>query len=323
MRGLRLPAESSGESSIPAREKVNVQSYRKQRDCGTGIQIKKEEKLEKESQNKVLKINVRELLHSKAPRKNVPEFLIRYLARIVHQDELNVFLEEQAGVSGIKFVEASVNFVNVKVIVEGLDELPEGRYTFVGNHPLGGIDGMATGFEVYKRFPKQGIKFISNDLLSTIENLRPVFVPVNKIANQSQHRSLPQRLSKAYNAEEQMVIFPAGICSRRVKGVITELKWQKSFISMSIESNRAVVPVYFEGRNSNFFYTLANLRKFLRIKTNFEMLYLPDEMFKQRGKTFSVKFGKPIPCSTFDKSKTYQEWADFVREETLALGLKK
>lgn len=287
------------------------------------FQIKKEEKLEKESQNKVLKINVREVLRSKAPRKKVPEFLIRYLERIVHQDELNVFLEEQAGVSGIKFVEASVKFVNVKVIIEGLDELPEGRYTFVGNHPLGGIDGMATGFEVYKRFPKQGIKFISNDLLSTIENLRSVFVPVNKIGNQSQYRSLPQRLSEAYNAEEQMVIFPAGICSRRVKGVITELKWQKSFIPKSIESNRAVVPVYFEGRNSNFFYTLANLRKFLRIKTNFEMLYLPDEMFKQRGKTFSVKFGKPIPCSTFDKSKTHQEWADYVREETLALGLKK
>ena len=279
--------------------------------------------MEKESQYKVLKINVRELLHSKLPRKKVPEFLIRYLERIVHQDELNVFLEEQAGVSGIKFVEASVKFVNVKVIVEDLDELPEGRYTFVGNHPLGGIDGMATGFEVYKRFPKQGIKFISNDLLTTIENLRPVFVSVNKIGNQSQNRSLPQRLSEAYNAEEQMVIFPAGICSRRVKGVITELKWQKSFIPKSIESNRAVVPVYFEGRNSNFFYTLANLRKFLRIKTNFEMLYLPDEMFKQRGKTFSVKFGKPIPCSTFDKSKTHQEWADYVREETLALGLKK
>ena len=289
--------------------------------CDISYQI--EEKLEKVSQNNVLKINVREVLRSKAPHKKVPEFLIRYLERIVHQDELNVFLEEQTGVSGIEFVEASVRFVNVNVIVEGLDELPEGRYTFTGNHPLGGIDGMATGFEVYKRFPKQGIKFISNDLLTNIENLRPVFVPVNKSGNQSQHRSLPQRLAEAYNSDEQMVIFPAGICSRRVKGKITELKWQKSFISMSIESKRDVVPVYFEGRNSNFFYNLANFRTFLGIKTNFEMLYLPNEMFKQRGKTFRVKFGKPIPCSTFDKSKTQQEWADYVRKETLALGLKK
>ncbi len=288
-----------------------------------GYKIKKEELLEKEVQSKVLKINVREILHSKAPNKKVPEFLIRYLERIAHQDEINIFLNEQEGVSGIEFVEASVKFIGLEVTCEGLEELPEGRFTFVGNHPLGGIDGLATGFEVYKRYPKQGIRFISNDLLTNIENLRPVFVEVNKIGNKSQQRSLPQRLSEAYASDEQMVIFPAGICSRRVKGVITELKWQKSFIPKSIESNRDVVPVYFEGRNSNFFYNLASLRTFLGVKTNFEMLYLSDEMFKQRGKTFKIKFGKPIPCSTFDSSKTHQEWADYVRNETLALGLKK
>lgn len=276
--------------------------------------------MEKTPQNNVLKISVREILRTKAPQKKVPEFLIRYLERIVHQDELNAFLEEKAGIFGIDFVEASVKFIDVKVIVEGLDTLPEGRFTFVGNHPLGGIDGLATGFEVYKRYPKQGIRFISNDLLTNIENLRPVFIPVNKIGNQSQQRTLPQRLTEAYGSDEQMVIFPAGICSRRVKGEITELQWQKSFITKSIESNRDVVPVYFEGRNSNFFYNLASLRKLLGIKMNLEMLYLSNEMFKQRGKTFRIKFGKPIPCSTFDSTKTHQEWADYVRKETLAIG---
>jgi 1-acyl-sn-glycerol-3-phosphate acyltransferase len=276
--------------------------------------------LEKDNQLSGWKINVREILRSKAPGKKVPEFLIRYLERIVHQDELNVFLEQQRGVSGIPFVEASVGFINVKIQVEGLDELPDGRYTFVGNHPLGGIDGLATGFEVYKRFPKRGIRFISNDLLTYIENLRPVFVPVNKIGNQSQQRSLPQHLSEAYASEEQMVIFPAGVCSRRIHGEITELKWQKSFIPKSIESKRDVVPVFFKAKNSNFFYNLASLRSFLGIKMNVEMLYLSDEMFKQRGKTFRVKFGKPIPWTTFDQSKTQQEWADYVRNITLELG---
>jgi len=284
------------------------------------FKILKEEKLEKKSESKVLNINVREILRTKAPNKKVPEFLIRYLERIAHQDELNTFLIEQEGITGIEFVEASVKFVGVTVTCEGLDQLPEGRFTFVGNHPLGGIDGLATGFEVYKRYPKQGIRFISNDILTNVENLRPVFIPVNKVGNQSQQRTLPQRLSEAYASDEQMVIFPAGICSRRIKGEITELQWQKSFIPKSIESNRAVVPVYFEGRNSNFFYNLASLRTFLGIKTNVEMLYLSDEMFKQRGKTFRIKFGKPIPCSTFDKSKSHQEWADYVRKETLALG---
>lgn len=276
--------------------------------------------MEKEVQNKALQINVREILRTKAPGKKVPEFLIRYLERIVHQKELNEFLAKQIGVSGIEFVEASVRFIDVKVEVEGLEELPEARYTFVGNHPLGGIDGLATGFEVYKRFPQKSIRFISNDLLTNIENLRPVFVPVNKIGNKSQQRSLPQHLTEAYASDEQMVIFPAGICSRRIKGEITELQWQKSFIPKSIESKRDVVPVYFEGRNSNFFYNLASLRKLLGIKINLEMLYLSDEMFKQRGKTFRVRFGKPIPWTTFDKSKSHQEWADYVREITLELG---
>lgn len=276
--------------------------------------------MEKELQNKALQINVREILRTKAPGKKVPEFLIRYLERIVHQKELNEFLKGQVGVTGIPFVESSVRFIDVSVVTEGLAEIPEGRYTFVGNHPLGGIDGLATGYEVYKRFPQHGIRFISNDLLTNLENLRPVFVPVNKIGNQSQHRSLPQHLTEAYASDEQMVIFPAGICSRRIKGEITELKWQKSFIPKSIESKRDVVPVYFEGRNSNFFYNLASLRTFLGIKINLEMLYLSDEMFKQRGKTFRVKFGKPIPWQTFDQSKSHQEWADYVREITLELG---
>lgn len=276
--------------------------------------------MEKEVQNTALQINVREILRSKAPKKKVPDFLIRYLERIVHQKELNEFLKGQVGISGIPFVESSIRFVDVNVTTEGLEELPEGRYTFVGNHPLGGIDGLATGYEVYKRYPERGIRFISNDLLTYIENLRPVFVPVNKIGSQSQQRSLPQNLTEAYASDEQMVIFPAGVCSRRINGEITELKWQKSFIPKSIESKRDVVPVYFEGRNSNFFYNLASFRKLLGIKINLEMLYLSDEMFRQRGKTFRVKFGKPISWETFDQSKSHQEWADHVREITLKLG---
>lgn len=276
--------------------------------------------LEASDQYKVLKISVRDILRTKAPGKRFPEFLIRYLERIAHQDELNVFLEEQKGVSGVPFVEASVKFIDIHVVSEGLDDIPEGRYSFVGNHPLGGIDGLATGFEVYKRFPNNGIRFVSNDLLSNIDNLRPVFIPVNKVGNQAQDRSLPQHMTEAFASDEQMVLFPAGICSRRIKGEVTELKWQKSFVSKTIESKRDVVPVYFQGRNSNFFYNLASLRNFLGIKMNLEMLYLSDEMFKQRGKTFRVKFGKPIPWTTFDKSKTHQEWADYLRDVTMALG---
>lgn len=267
-----------------------------------------------------LTINVREILRKNAPGIKLPHFLIQYLERIVHQDEMNGFLDTHGELYGIDFIEEAMRFLKVAIHTEGLDELPDGRYTFTGNHPLGGIDGMSTGLAVYHRFPDRGIKFISNDLLSNLKNLLPLFIPVNKVGNQSQHRTLPERLNEAYQSEMQMVIFPSGKCSRRIKGKITETDWNKSFIQKTIHTKRDVVPVYFDGRNSNFFYILANLRTFLHIKTNIEMLYLVDEMFKQRGSTFHIYFGKPIPYTTFDKSRTAQQWADWVREQTLLLA---
>lgn len=269
-----------------------------------------------------LKINVRDILKAKAPNKKIPAFLIRYLERIVHQDEMNQFLEKHGHLVGIEFIEEAMRFLDIKITTTGLDELPEGRYTFAGNHPLGGIDGMATGLQVYYRFPNNGIRFLSNDLLSNLENLLPLFIPVNKVGKQSQHRSLPQRIKEAYESDIQMVIFPAGICSRRIKGQITELTWQKSFVAKSIEAQRDIVPVYFDGRNSNFFYNLANLRKFLKIKINIEMLYLVNEMFKQRGKTFNIIYGKPISYKSLDDSRSHAEWAEYIRSNALALGTK-
>lgn len=270
-------------------------------------------------QTDVIAVNVREVLRSKAPRTKVPGFLVSYLERIIHQDEINGFLRKNGHLMGIDFVEASIRFLGVTIKTHGLDTLPEGRYTFAGNHPLGGIDGLSTGLAIHHRFPEQSIKFLSNDILTNLHGMRPLFIPVNKVGNQSQHRSLPERLNEAYQSDVQMVIFPAGICSRRIKGKITELAWSKTFIKKSVESKRAIVPVYFDGRNSNFFYSLANLRTFLGIKLNVEMLYLADEMFKQRGKTFNIYFGKPIPHTTFDNSRSHQEWADWVRQQVAAL----
>jgi putative hemolysin len=109
-------------------------------------------------------------------------------------------------------------------------------------------------------------------------------------------------------------MFPAGICSRRIKGVIRDLEWKKTFITKSIQTQRDIVPIHFEGRNSDFFYNLANVNKMLGIKFNIAMLYLSDEMFRNRNKKFKVTIGKPIPWQTFDKSKTPTEWAQYVKE---------
>ena len=98
-------------------------------------------------------------------------------------------------------------------------------------------------------------------------------------------------------------------------GEIKDLEWKKNFLVKAIKHKRDIIHVHFSGRNSNFFYRLANFRKFTGIKANFEMLYLPNEMFKQKGKDLEISFGPPILHNTILESDlTPQEWSDKLRD---------
>ena len=268
--------------------------------------------------HKPQEINVEKVLYSKNPalKKVVPKFIVNYLKRIVHQDNINEFLRECSHLRDADMVGAFLSKFEIKFKVSGTENIPEkGRYIFVSNHPLGGLDGLVFIYELSKHFPD--IKFPVNDILTNIENLSGILLPVNK--HGSQGKEAARMIEAAYSSDSQILYFPAGLCSRKKRGVIKDLTWHKSFISKAIQHKRDVVPAYFSGRNSNFFYNLANIRKFLGIKGNIEMLYLADEMFKQKGKEISLTFGKPIPWQTFDKSKSAPEWADWVKSKSYEL----
>ena len=264
--------------------------------------------------NSIFLIDIDKVLRDKAGKKadRIPRFLVSYLKHIVHQDEINVFLKSVADKTGVDFLEACMEFLDIKLEVKGIENLPsDGLCTFVSNHPLGGQDGIALGYILGKHYNGR-IKYLVNDLLMNLHGLAPLCIPINKTGSQS--RDFPKMVEAGFRSDSHIIMFPAGICSRRQKGVIKELAWKKTFISKSVETQRNVIPVHFEGRNSDFFYNLANLCKFLGIKFNIAMLYLADEMFKNRHKTFKVTIGKPIPWQTFDKSRSATEWADYVRE---------
>jgi putative hemolysin len=140
---------------------------------------------------------------------------------------------------------------------------------------------------------------------------------VNKHGSQAKEAIMS--LEKTYASENQILYFPAGLCSRKKKGMIKDLKWQKSFISKAIQHKRDIVPAFFSGRNSNFFYNLSNIRTFFGIRANIEMLYLPDEMFRQKGEKLKLVFGKPIPWQTFDGSRSAMEWAEWVKTKSYEL----
>ncbi|HBC78070.1 MAG TPA: glycerol acyltransferase [Bacteroidales bacterium] len=273
---------------------------------------------ESPEKNDILQIDVGQILYSKNPalRKIVPGFIVRYLKRIVHQDELNEFLKSAGHLKDAEFIKAGLDFFNITYRVYGSENIPgSGRYIFVSNHPLGGLDGLVFINELSMYY--RDLKFPVNDILMNIRNLSGIFLPINK--HGSQERESVRKIEEAYASGNQILYYPAGLCSRKKKGVISDLRWHKSFISKSVQYKRDIIPAFFSGRNSDFFYNLSNIRNFLGIKANLEMLYLVDELFKQRGKAIDIVFGKSIPWQTFDKSKTAPEWADWVRDRSYEL----
>ena len=270
------------------------------------------------AKNQVPKIDVEKVLYSKNPglRKVVPKFIVNYLKRIVHQDDLNHFLERSGDLKDAELIEAWLKFLGTKVLVSGTENIPlSGRYIFVSNHPLGGLDGIVFIHELSKIY--HDIKFPVNDILTNIQNLSGIFLPVNKHGRQSKEAAI--KIEEAYASESQILYFPAGLCSRKKRGKIRDLQWHKSFITKSIQHKRDIIPAYFSGRNSNFFYNLSNFRKLIGIRTNVEMLYLADEMFRQREKEICLVFGKRIPWDTFDRSRSATEWAEWVKAKSYEL----
>ena len=265
-------------------------------------------------------LDLDKVLQEKAPGiyNKTPRFVIDYLKRKIHLDELNEILTIYADKYGVDFMEAVVGYFNLHLDVAGLENIStDGRYIFASNHPLGGLDGICLSAAIGKRFDKQ-IKYVVNDVLYFIKNLQPIFLPVNKYGKQSRENTAT--INEAYNSDDQIITFPAGICSRRIKGKIYDLPWQKNFIQKAIESKRDVVPVHFNGKNSNFFYRFANIRKRLGIKFNVELIFLPDEMFKNKGETFSITIGEPIPYTHFDSTKNAKQWGEYVKERSYSLA---
>lgn len=257
-------------------------------------------------------IVLKDLVTEKNPKlaRRVPGFVYGLLNRLLHIGDVNEIIRKYGHLTGIPFVEAVLNHFEVKFVFNGIENLPkEGRYIFASNHPLGGFDGLLLISGVTKQMGKS--LFLVRDELTKIPPLKELFIPINKFGGQ--HRSVIL-INDAYRSDAQILVFPAGLASRKIKGQIIDLAWHKHFIQKSIEYQRDVIPVHIEGKNSAFFYWLANFRKFIGIKLNIEMFLLPDELFKNRGKTFFINFGKPIGWKSFDHSKSPVAWAAFVKD---------
>jgi putative hemolysin len=266
------------------------------------------------------KLSVRQMIRAKSPRLDalLPDFVISALERLLCIDRIEELLDIGKDMQPLEFIDEI--FTRLDITYEGIweDEPRKGRYVFASNHPFGGMDGIILASEVIAHLGD--VRSISNDILLVLEPLAPILLPVNKHGAQS--RTAAETYENTFASDMPIQTFPAGLCSRRIKGEITDLEWKTNFTKKAIQHNRHVVPVHFEGRLSNRFYNIYSFRKFFGIKANIEMLYLVDEMFRQRGKSFEVVIGDPISPEELAAVGTPREQTEYVRAKSYALAPK-
>lgn len=269
------------------------------------------------NQEKLIEINVDEVLRKRLPRhyKYIPQALIRWVERTICQKDLNRLLEVAYPKQDADFCRAVLDELNVNYKTRGVENIPDARNSkvvFVSNHPLGALDGI-TMIDLVARYCGCKPKFIVNDLLMAVTPLKGVFLPINKHGRQS--RCASDDIEKAFSGNEPIIIFPAGLCSRRqADGVIKDLQWRKMFVNKCAEYERDIIPVYFDAENSSFFYKFAKIRNRLGLKFNLEMIYLPREIFRCRNKTFCITIGRKISWETLRIGRLAQTQADEIKE---------
>lgn len=267
-----------------------------------------------DTENDILSVDIEKVIRGKSPKlaDRMPRFAINYIKRLIHQEEINSLLYANRDYTGVEFATHILKDMNVsyRVHYTGSGPDPAKRYIFVSNHPLGGLDGLILISYIGQHF--SDVKFVVNDLLMHIKPLAPVFIPVNKYGHMNHGNT--RLFQDTFGSDAQILYFPAGLCSRLIKGKITDLEWKKTFVTKAVESHRDIVPMFFSGENSRFFYRLANIRKKLGIKINIETFLLPDEMFRKKGSSFDLYIGEPIPYSSITQEHSHKEWCKTIRE---------
>ena len=264
-------------------------------------------------------VDIENIIRKKNPKllRVLPRFLLNYVKKIIHENDINSFIKEHGEKREFEFIDAAINEFGAKVKVYGLENLPQTEGCIIAsNHPMGGLDGLTLIRERSKK--RTDLRFIVNDILLGVENIKRLFIPVNKHGKNTMN--MLEEINNQYASNAVTLIFPAGLVSRKQEGVVQDLEWKKSFVTKARQHKKNIIPVFIDGNNSPFFYNLSMWRKRLGVKANIEMLYLVDEMYTQRNKTISIVFGKPIPYESLTIDKRDILWAKEIKKMVYKIG---
>ena len=251
--------------------------------------------------------------------KKLPRFAVNFFKRRIHQDEINDCIMKAEHYKGAGFFDEALKYVDITFRIRGEENLdPNKKYLFAGNHPLGGPEALIIG-SVFRRIYGDGFKVPVNHLLANLKPLNEFFVPV-RVYGSNRNRELGEQIADMFKSDYQVLVFPAGMCARKIDGKVTEMPWKKMFITQSRRYERDVVPIHISGFNSRRFFFFTKLSTFLKLKFNLGMIFLVDELFNKKGQEFVITFGKPVPYTSFDKSKTDHQWAEEIKDQVEQLS---
>ena len=263
-------------------------------------------------------LNVEEVLGPKLLKK-LPRFAVNFFKRRIHQDEINDCIMKAEHYCGAGFFDEALKYVGITYKMRGIENLDMSKkYVFACNHPLGGPEALIIG-SLFRQIYGDGFKVPSNQLLMNMKPLKEFFVPVNVISSK-QSRDLGLKIAEMFSSDMQVLVFPAGLCARKIKGKVTEMPWKKMFVTQSRKYEKDIVPLHISGFNSRRFFFFSWLSRLLKLKFNLGMIFLVDELFNKKGQEFVITIGKPISYTTLDKSKTDLEWAAEIKNKVEELS---
>ena len=258
-------------------------------------------------------------------RKMVPFFdgkkrLVNFLLKFLSVDKVNWIHDHNCDTPGVPFTAGLLNDLNITLRIdneERLDNLPEGSFITVSNHPLGALDGIALIKIVGERRPK--FKVMVNMVLNYISAMRPNFIAVDALASSDpKKKAVSMQGIKAammqVRSGEPMGFFPAGAVSKLNRSLhIEDREWQPTIIRLIKQMKVPVVPIYFHTRNSWWFTFLGMVSWQLRT------LRLPAEVFRKKNATMHISIGETISVEEIEKFDDLKLLGEYLKQKTFAM----
>lgn len=243
-------------------------------------------------------LNINKAILKKYPNlkklpKPVSKGVLKTINKIVHKDEIDIFLKDFPYNEPFTFIEEALERLNFtyKYSASEIENIPvSGRVIIIANHPTGILDTFCL-IDLIKKVRKD-IKVMSNNLF-LLEQLKSIFIGVDNFDNKITKTSF-YKINKALENEEVVIIFPSGAVSRLTSSGIKDGKWYKSFLYFAKKNKAPVLPVYIKAKNSKVFYTVSLINK------NISSLFLFSEIFKKKNSYLEFKIGEIIPYESFD-----------------------